>query len=110
MRMEHAGGGFVSYIASILLALLLWADALYARGSAGKRTPRDAAQDAAELCRFANSLNRLNEIACSFRLTDGHFCRRTGAGGEIAGFLLRRSRAVPGDRWRRGQRASLRAG
>jgi hypothetical protein len=32
----------------------------------GKRTPRDAAQDAAELCRFANSLNRLNEIACDF--------------------------------------------
>ena len=31
--------------------------------SIGKRTPRDAAQDAAELCRFATSLNRLNEIA-----------------------------------------------
>jgi hypothetical protein len=29
--------------------------------SIGKRTPRDAAQDAAELCRFATSLNRLNE-------------------------------------------------
>jgi hypothetical protein len=28
--------------------------------SIGKRTPRDAAQEAAELCRLANSLNRLN--------------------------------------------------
>ncbi len=33
--------------------------------SLGKRTPRDAAQDGAELCRLANSLNRLNEIACN---------------------------------------------
>ena len=33
--------------------------------SIGKRTRRDAAQDAAELCRLATSLNRLNEIACS---------------------------------------------
>ena len=38
--------------------------------SIGKRTPRDAAQDAAELCRLANSLNRLNEIACNFGLTE----------------------------------------
>jgi hypothetical protein len=37
--------------------------------SIGKRTPRDAAQDAVELCRLANSLNRLNEIACNFGLT-----------------------------------------
>ena len=29
----------------------------------GKRTPREAAQDAAELCRLANSLSHLNEIA-----------------------------------------------
>lgn len=35
-----------------------------------KRTPRDAAQDAAELCRLAPSLNRLNEIACNFGLTE----------------------------------------
>jgi len=28
----------------------------------------------------------------------------------MSGLLLRHSRAVPGDRWRRGQRASLRAG
>jgi hypothetical protein len=38
--------------------------------SIGRRTPRDAAQDAVELCRFANSLNRLNEIACNFELTE----------------------------------------
>jgi hypothetical protein len=35
--------------------------------SIGKRTPRDAAQDAAELCRFADSLNRLNEFALTLR-------------------------------------------
>ena len=33
--------------------------------SIGKRTPREAAQDAAELCRLANSLSHLNEIACN---------------------------------------------
>ena len=38
--------------------------------SVGKRTPHAAAQDAAELCRLANSLNRLNEIACNFGLTE----------------------------------------
>jgi hypothetical protein len=38
--------------------------------SIGKRTPREAAQDAAELCRLATSLNRLNEIACHFGLTE----------------------------------------
>ena len=38
--------------------------------SIGKRTPRDAAQDATELCRIANSLSRLNEIACNDGLTD----------------------------------------
>ncbi len=38
--------------------------------SIGKRTPRDAAQDAAELCRLANSLNRLNEVACNSGLTE----------------------------------------
>ena len=32
--------------------------------------PREAAQDAAELCRLANSLNRLNEIACNCGLTE----------------------------------------
>ena len=39
-------------------------------GSVGKRTPREAAQDAAELCRFATSLSRLNEIACNSGLTE----------------------------------------
>ncbi|HKS80840.1 MAG TPA: hypothetical protein VJR23_04990 [Candidatus Acidoferrales bacterium] len=38
--------------------------------SIGKRTPREAAQDAAELCRFANSLNRLSEFACNCGLTE----------------------------------------
>jgi len=38
--------------------------------SIGKRTPRDAAQDAADLCRLANSLNRLNEIARNCGLTE----------------------------------------
>jgi hypothetical protein len=38
--------------------------------SIAKRTPREAAQDAAELCRNANSLNRLNEIACNSALTE----------------------------------------
>jgi len=38
--------------------------------SIGKRTPRDAAQDAAELCKLATSLNRLNEIACNSGLTE----------------------------------------
>ena len=38
--------------------------------SIGKRKPRDAAQDAAELCRLATSLNRLNEIACNSGLTE----------------------------------------
>ena len=36
----------------------------------GKHTPREAAQDAAELCRLATSLNRLNEIACNCGLTE----------------------------------------
>jgi hypothetical protein len=38
--------------------------------SIGKRTPREAAQDATEFCRLANSLNRLNEIACYSGLTE----------------------------------------
>ena len=37
--------------------------------SIGKRTPRDA-QDAAELCRLANSLTRLNELDCNSGLTE----------------------------------------
>ncbi len=38
--------------------------------SIGKRTPREAAQNAAELCRLANSLSHLNEIACNSGLTE----------------------------------------
>ena len=37
--------------------------------SIGKRTPRQAAHDATELCRLANSLHRLNEIACNSGVT-----------------------------------------
>jgi hypothetical protein len=38
--------------------------------SVGKRTPREAASDAAELCRLAKSLSRLNEIGCNNGLTE----------------------------------------
>jgi len=38
--------------------------------SIGKRTSRDAAQDAAELCRLASSLSHLNKIACNCGLTE----------------------------------------
>ena len=38
--------------------------------SLGKRTPREAAHDATELCKSANSLNRLNEIACNCGLSE----------------------------------------
>ena len=38
--------------------------------SIGKRTPREAVHDAAELCKSANSLNRLNEIACNCGLSE----------------------------------------
>jgi len=52
MRMNTQEAVLSAYIASI-----------------GKRSPRDAASDAAELCRFASSLSRLNEIACNSGLT-----------------------------------------
>jgi hypothetical protein len=38
--------------------------------STGTRTPREAAQDAAELCRLATLLSHLNEIACNCGLTE----------------------------------------
>lgn len=37
--------------------------------SIGKRTPRQAAYDATEMCKLANSLHRLNEIACNCGVT-----------------------------------------
>jgi hypothetical protein len=37
--------------------------------SIGKRTPREAAQDATELCSLARALHRLNEAACNCGLT-----------------------------------------
>jgi hypothetical protein len=69
--------------------------------SIGKRTPRDAAQDAAELCRFANSLNRLNEIACNFSLTKRQERRkqnlqtRIKAALERAGLVLNHFNSDP---------------
>ena len=61
MRMNTQEAVLSAYIASI-----------------GKRTPREAAQDAAELCRLANSLNRLNEICES---ATGSFA--TARAGEL---------------------------
>ena len=57
--------------------------------SIGKRTPRDAAQDAAELCRLANSLNRLNEIACSSGPTERQECRKQNLQTRIKSVLER---------------------
>jgi hypothetical protein len=57
--------------------------------SVGKRTPRDAAQDAAELCRFANSLNRLNEIACNSGLTERQERRKQNLQTRIKAALER---------------------
>jgi len=71
--------------------------------SIGKRTPRDAAQDAAELCRLANSLNRLNEIACNCGLTERQERRkqnlqtRIKAALERAGLVLNDFNSDPRD-------------
>src|SRR5579885_888890 len=37
--------------------------------SIGKRTPREAAHDATELCSSARALHRLNEASCNYGLT-----------------------------------------
>jgi hypothetical protein len=57
--------------------------------SIGRRTPRDAAQDAAELCRLANSLNRLNEIACNSGLTERQERRKQNLQTRIKAVLER---------------------
>src|SRR5207237_1769030 len=57
--------------------------------SIGKRTPRDAAQDAAELCRLTNSLNRLNEIACNSGLTERQERRKQNLQTRIKAALER---------------------
>ena len=60
----------------------------------GKRTPSQAAEDAAELCRLADSLNRLNETACNSGLSTQQETRqqklqeRVKAVLEIAGLPL----------------------
>ena len=69
--------------------------------SIGKRTPREAAQDAAELCRLATSLGHLNEIACNFGLTERQEQRkqnlqtRIKAVLERAGLVLNRFNSDP---------------
>jgi hypothetical protein len=55
--------------------------------SIGKRTPHEAAQDAIELCKSANSLNRLNEIACNFGLTERQERRRQNLQNRIKAVL-----------------------
>ena len=57
--------------------------------SIGKRTPRDAAQDAAELCRLANSLGGLNEIACNNGLTERQERRKQNLQTRIKAVLER---------------------
>ena len=57
--------------------------------SVGKRTPREAAQDAAELCRLANSLNCLNEIACNSGLTERQERRKQNLQTRIKAVLER---------------------
>jgi hypothetical protein len=57
--------------------------------SVGKRMPRDAAQDAAELCRLANSLSRLNEIACNSGLTERQEQRKQNLQTRIKSLLER---------------------
>lgn len=57
--------------------------------SIGKRAPWQAAQDAAELCRLANSLNRLNEIACNTCLTERQGRRKQNLQTRIKTLLER---------------------
>ncbi len=57
--------------------------------SIGKRAPRAAAQDAAELCRLAISLNRLNEIACNSGLTERQERRKQNLQTRIKAALER---------------------
>ena len=57
--------------------------------SIGKRSPRDAAQEAAELCRFASSLNRLNEIACNSGLSERQERRKQNLQTRIKAVLQR---------------------
>ena len=54
-----------------------------------KRTLRDAAQDATELCRLANSLGRLNEIGCNFRLAERQERRKQNLQTRIKAVLER---------------------
>ena len=62
--------------------------------SIGKRTPREAAQDATELFRLANSLNRLNEIACNSGLTERQERRKQNLQTRIKAALERAGLAL----------------
>jgi len=57
--------------------------------SLGKRPPREAAYDATELCKSANSLNRLNEIACNCGLSERQEQRRQNLQTRIKAVLER---------------------
>ena len=57
--------------------------------SIGKRTPREAAQDAAELSRLATSLSRLNEIACNSGLPERQERRKQNLQSRIEAVLER---------------------
>lgn len=57
--------------------------------SVGKRTPREAAQDAAELCRLATSMGRLNELACNTGLTEQQERRKQNLQTRINAVLER---------------------
>ena len=70
MRTNAQEAGLSAYIASIR-----------------KRTPREAAQDAAELCRLATSLSRLNEIACNSGLTERQERRKQNLQNRIKAVL-----------------------
>jgi hypothetical protein len=51
--------------------------------SIGKRTPREAAHDAAELYSLARALRRLNEVSCNYGLTPRQEKRMRGLEDSI---------------------------
>ena len=67
---------------------------LSAFASIGKRTPREAAQDAAELCRLATSLSRLNEIGCNRGITERQERQKQNLQTRIKAVLERAGLAV----------------
>jgi hypothetical protein len=57
--------------------------------SLGKRTPLQSAHDAAELCKLANSLNRLNEVACNCGLSERQEKRKQNLQRQVKAVLGR---------------------